>query len=114
MLNFTPITILPSLLQQLQGYPDSIIGLVLSSRGFGTLIGFFCMAFAGKLDPRIPLTLGFLMQAVAGYAMCQFDINLTIADVVWTTGLQGLGVGLMWVPLSVITFSTLSPKSEND
>ena len=42
--------------------------------------------------------------------MWHFDINLTIMDVVWTTGLQGLGVGLMWVPLSVIAFSTLSPK----
>ena len=110
MLNFTPITILPSLLQELQGYPDSVIGLVLSARGVGTLVGFFCMAFAGKIDPRIPLSIGFLLQAAAGYAMWQFDINLTISDVVWTTGIQGLGVGLMWVPLSVITFSTLSPK----
>ena len=40
MLNFTPITLLPSLLQNIQGYPDSVIGLVLSARGFGTLVGF--------------------------------------------------------------------------
>ena len=26
---------------------------------------------------------------------------------IWTTALQGLGVGLIWVPLSVITLSTL-------
>ncbi len=110
MLNFTPITILPSMLQELQGYPDSVIGLVLSARGLGTLIGFFSMAFAGKLDPRIPLSVGFALQVIAGYLMWHFDINLTIMDVVWTTGLQGLGVGLMWVPLSVIAFSTLSPK----
>lgn len=110
MLNFTPITILPSMLQELQGYPDSVIGLVLSARGLGTLIGFFSMAFAGKLDPRIPLSAGFALQVIAGYLMWRFDINLTIMDVVWTTGLQGLGVGLMWVPLSVIAFSTLSPK----
>lgn len=109
MLNFTPITILPSLLQQLRGYPDSVIGWVLSARGVGTLIGFLIMAFAGKIDPRYPLTLGFLLQVIAGYSMWQFDINLTILDVVWTTWLQGLGVGLMWVPLSIITFSTLKP-----
>jgi len=40
MLNFTPITLLPTLLQDVQGYPDSIIGLVLSARGLGTFIGF--------------------------------------------------------------------------
>jgi DHA2 family multidrug resistance protein len=110
MLNFTPITILPTLLQQLRGYPDSVIGLVLSARGVGTLIGFTVMAFAGKIDPRYPLTLGFLCQVIAGYSMWQFDINLTIMDVLWTTWLQGLGVGLMWVPLSMITFATLNPK----
>jgi len=110
MLNFTPITILPTLLQQLRGYPDSIIGLVLSARGVGTLLGFLVMAFAGKIDPRYPLSLGFLCQVVAGYSMWQFDINLIIMDVLWTTWLQGLGVGLMWVPLSIITFSTLNPK----
>jgi MFS transporter, DHA2 family, multidrug resistance protein len=110
MLNFTPITILPSLLQQLRGYPDSVIGLVLSARGVGTLIGFTVMAFAGKIDPRYPLTLGFLCQVIAGYSMWQFDINLTIMDVLWTAWLQGLGVGLMWVPLSMITFATLNPK----
>ena len=109
MLNFTPITILPSLLQQLRGYPDSVIGWVLSARGVGTLLGFMIMAFAGRIDPRYPLALGFFLQVVAGYAMWQFDINLTIMDVVWTTWLQGLGVGLMWVPLSLITFSTLKP-----
>lgn len=110
MLNFTPITILPSLLQQLRGYPDSVIGWVLSARGVGTLIGFMIMAVAGKIDPRYPLAVGFFLQVVAGYAMWQFDINLTIVDVVWTTFLQGLGVGLMWVPISVITFATLDPK----
>jgi DHA2 family multidrug resistance protein len=110
MLNFTPITILPTLLQQLRGYPDSIIGLILSARGLGTLIGFFLMAFAGKLDPRIPLSVGFLLQIIAGYLMWQFNINLTMMDVILAAGLQGLGVGLMWVPLSVITFSTLQSQ----
>ena len=31
-----------------------------------------------------------------------------------TAALQGLGVGLIWVPLSVITFSTLAPRDVPD
>lgn len=111
MLNFTPITLLPTLLQNLRGYPDSVIGLVLASRGTGTFVGFLVMIFAARVDPRIPLAIGFALQAVAGWAMWQFDINMTTWDVLWTTWLQGLGVGLIWVPLSVITFSTLAPES---
>ncbi|MCG8359728.1 MAG: DHA2 family efflux MFS transporter permease subunit, partial [Kiloniellales bacterium] len=110
MLNFTPITLLPTLMQDLQGYPDSVIGLVLSARGAGTFVGFVIMVFAGRLDPRIPMALGFALQAYAGWVMAGFDVNVSQWDVLWTTAVQGLGVGFIWVPLSVITFSTLAPQ----
>ena len=114
MLNFTPITLLPTLLQNLRGYPDTVIGMVLSARGLGTFIGFALMIFASRMDPRIPLGIGLFLQAYAGWTMSQFDINLTIWGVVWTTAIQGLGVGLMWVPLSMIALSTLPPDQRPD
>ncbi len=111
MLNFTPMTLLPPLLQDLRGYPDSIIGLLLAARGAGTLLGFTLLFFVGgRVDPRLLLLAGFVLQAVAGWQMALFDINLTTWDVAWTTGLQGLGVGVIWVPLTIVTFSTLAPK----
>ena len=39
LLNFTPITLLPALLQTLHGYPDSVVGEILGIRGTGTLVG---------------------------------------------------------------------------
>ena len=114
MLNFTPITLLPTLLQNLRGYPDTVIGLVLSARGLGTLVGFAFMIFASRMDPRIPLGVGLILQAYAGWTMAQFDINLTTWGVIWTTAIQGLGVGLMWVPLSMIALSTLPPDQRPD
>ncbi len=115
MLNFTPLVLFPALLQNLRGYPDSIIGLLQAARGLGTFTGFLVMVFlANRIDPRVPLTLGFACQAVAGWYMAQFDINMTTWDVAWTSCLQGLGVGLIWVPLSVITFGSLDPKYVSD
>ncbi len=114
MLNFTPITLLPTLLQNLRDYPDSIIGLVLSARGVGTFTGFALMIVASRMDPRIPLATGLALQAFAGWAMSQFDINMTTWGVVWTTAMQGLGVGLMWVPLSLIALSTLTTEQRPD
>jgi len=110
MLNFTPMVLLPPLLQNLKGYPDSVIGLLLGARGAGTLLGFIVMFFGNKLDPRIWLVLGFGFQGVAGYAMAQFDLNVTTFDVAWTSALQGLGVGFLWVPLTLVTFATLNPR----
>ena len=110
MLNFTPITMLPSLLQNLRGYPDSVVGLILAARGAGTLVGFTFMFLKGSgMDPRLTMCAGFLTQGIAGFYMAQFDINLTTFDVLWTAALQGMGVGLIWVPLSMVTFSQLTP-----
>lgn len=109
MLNFTPITLLPTLLQTVQGYPDSIIGQILAARGAGTLISFAAMFFAGRLDPRIPLIIGFALQAWSGWIMAGFTTDVSVEAVLWASALQGVGVGFVWVPLSVVTFATLPP-----
>jgi len=109
MLNFTPMVMIPPLLQDLQGYPQSVVGLLLATRGLGTLVAFTTMFFASRVDPRIPIVIGFIMQGVAGLAMAQFDVNVTTFDVAWTSALQGLGVGFIWVPMAVVTFATLDP-----
>jgi DHA2 family multidrug resistance protein len=108
LLNFTPITLLPALLQTLHGYPDSVIGVILGIRGTGTLLGFTFMFLGGsKIDPRYTMFAGFFLQGISGWYMAQFSINLTMFDVLWTSWLQGLGVGMIWVPLTIVTFSQL-------
>jgi len=112
MLNFTPMVLLPPMLQGLQGFPDSIIGNLLGFRGLGTFFAFTTMLFVGtKINPKLSMATGFGCQAIAGYAMSNFDIYVTMADVAWTSCLQGFGVGLVWVPLAVVTFATLDPRS---
>ncbi|MBM3491299.1 MAG: DHA2 family efflux MFS transporter permease subunit [Alphaproteobacteria bacterium] len=110
MVNFTPMVLLPTLLQGLRGYPDDVVGYLLAARGGGTFIGFLINIVIRNMDPRMTLFFGFALQGVAGWEMATFDINLTTFDVAWTSGLQGLGVGLVWVPLTVLTFATLEPR----
>jgi len=73
------------------------------------LLGFTFMFLGGaKIDPRYTMFTGFLLQGISGWYMAQFNINLTTLDVLWTSWLQGLGVGMIWVPLSIVTFSQLN------
>ncbi len=109
MLNFSPMTMLPPMLQGVSGYPDSVIGFVLGARGLGTLVGFFLMIFASRLDPRGMIVLGFLLQAFAGWQLAHLDVNPSTADVFWPMALQGFGVGVLWVPITMVSFSTLAP-----
>ena len=110
MLNFSPMTLLPPMLQGVSGYPDGVIGFILGARGLGTLLGFFLMIYASKLDPRAMIVLGFLLQAFAGWQLAHLDVNPSTADVFWPMALQGFGVGVLWVPITMVSFSTLSPE----
>ncbi|MGI9417599.1 MAG: DHA2 family efflux MFS transporter permease subunit, partial [Geminicoccaceae bacterium] len=66
MLNFTPIVLLPPLLQNLNGYPDSLIGWLLAMRGMGLVLGFFLAGRMGRLDPRVGLSIGMTLVAISG------------------------------------------------
>ena len=110
MLNFTPMVLLPPMLKDLMEYPDSIIGFLIACRGIGAVLGFFLAMWIGRLDPRVGMTLGFLVQAVSGVFMMRFDITVTNVEVAMTSIMQGMAVGLIWVPLVVATFATLDRR----
>ena len=111
MLNFTPMTLLPPMLQGISGYPDSVIGFVLGARGLGTAVAFFLMIFASRFDPRAMIALGLCLQALAGWQLARLDMNPTAEGVFWPMALQGFGVGVLWVPITMVTFSTLKPAA---
>ena len=41
--------------------------------------------------------------------MTHYSLDLSQSDIVWPSLLQGMGIGLVFVPLSAATFATLSP-----
>ncbi|MDH3319985.1 MAG: MFS transporter, partial [Betaproteobacteria bacterium] len=107
---FTPMTLLPPMLQGVSGYPDSVIGFVLGARGLGTLVGFFLMIFASRFDPRVMIGVGFLLQAYAGWQLAHLGVGPSTADVFWPMAVQGFGVGVLWVPITMVSFATLDPS----
>lgn len=110
MLNFATVVLLPPLLQQHAGYPDSAIGDIVGFRGMGSGIGFLLAMPMARLDPRISLAFGALLQAGTGLWMMSFDLNVDMATLIMSNMLQGVSIGVSWVPLTVITFWTLAPE----
>ena len=92
-LSYTPIVLFPPLLQELRGYPDSLVGYLIAARGFGNWLSFFIVVQFTRKAPRLALAVGLACQAVAGWEMGQLSINLTEFDVFWTNCLQGFGFG---------------------
>jgi len=114
MLSFVPLVLMPTMLQDLRGYPDSTIGVLLAIRGAGNMASFLLVIRMAQWNVRAALTFGFLCQAVSGYGIAQFDTNVTYFGVAWTGALQGLGIGMTWVPITLIMFSTVKPEFLDD
>jgi DHA2 family multidrug resistance protein len=110
MLNFTPMVLLPPLLQQQAGFPDSLVGQVIGCRGIGMLVGFMTAGFMSRIDPRISMAFGFGLQTVAGLWMLTFDLNVTMEILVVNSAVQGFAVGVVWVPITLVAFGTLEAK----
>jgi DHA2 family multidrug resistance protein len=110
MLNFTPMVLLPPLLQQHMGFPDALVGEVIGSRGVGMTVGFLTAGFLSRIDPRVGMSVGFFLLALAGAWLVTFDLNVSMQTLVLNSLLQGFSVGIIWVPLSLVAFDTLAPK----
>jgi len=110
MLNFTPMVILPGLLREHVGLPDSLIGYVVGSRGIGAMCGFFTAMFIGQKFPQQSIAAGFLTQVIAGAWLMTISLNTAPMEFALNGILQGFAVGIIWVPLTLVTFSTLDSK----
>jgi DHA2 family multidrug resistance protein len=107
MLSYTPIVLFPGLLNDLKGYPEGLIGLLLAGRGIGNLLSFLIVVPATRRNPRLAMAVGMALQAGSGWWMAQLDLNLSGSDVFWTNVMQGFGFGLAFTPMSVLAFATL-------
>jgi DHA2 family multidrug resistance protein len=104
------MALLPPMLQYLIGFPVLTTGYVLAPRGVGTMISMFLVGrLMNKVDSRILLTTGLALAAFSLWEMTQFNTDIGTWDIVRTGVVQGAGLGLIFVPLSTITFSTLAP-----
>jgi len=108
MLNFTPMVLLPPLLQQHAGFPDALIGEIIAARGVGATLGFFSAIFLGRLDPRVGMIAGFSLQVFSGLWLMSIDLNVDTHTLMLNSLCQGIAIGTIWVPLTLVTFSTIS------
>ncbi len=112
---FATLALLPPLLQEELGYPVVLTGVVTAPRGVGTLLAMFLVGrMMGKIDSRLIIACGFLLTALSLYEMSHFSLIMGTDRVVYSGLVQGLGTGLVYVPLAAISFATLSLDLRNE
>jgi DHA2 family multidrug resistance protein len=102
--------LIPTMLETLLNYPVATTGLVTAPSGIGTMLAMLIVGrLIDKVDLRLTLFVGFSLTALALWQMANYSLDLSQGDIIWPGVIQGIGVGLVFVPLSAATFATLSP-----
>jgi len=108
---FATILLLPMFLQQLMGYNAFLSGLALAPGGVATL---FAMPLAGKLitrfNPKAVLVSGLFITAYSVFIMSVFNLYIDFNTVGLSRIIMGVGLGLVFVPLTSMAFSTVSKE----
>jgi len=109
------LALLTPFLQTLLGYPVVTAGIVMGPRGLGTMVCMFVVGrLIGKVDTRILLGAGFLVSAWAMYDMAGWTPDVSQQRIMLTGFVQGGGLGLLFVPLTTVTFATLPAEYRGD
>ena len=113
---FSVMALLPPMLQGLFSYDVIDTGLVLMPRGVGVLIS---MQLAGFLmrrgfDARPVVASGFIICGLSLMQMSHWSLAVDNWHVVASGLLQGVGIGLVFIPLNVSAFATLPPQLRTD
>ncbi|TAL04497.1 MAG: DHA2 family efflux MFS transporter permease subunit [Rhodospirillaceae bacterium] len=108
---FGTASMIPSMLQNLMGYPVLTTGMLLMPRGVGN---FLSVALAGHLvrsvDARLLILFGLAMMATMLWQMSEFTLEVSDQEIMVNGLLQGLGMGFIFLPLTIVTFATLAPQ----
>jgi DHA2 family multidrug resistance protein len=105
------LALMPPLLQTMYGYSVLQSGFLTAPRGIGTLISMIMAGrLTGKIDARLLVGLGVCLMGASLYLMTGFAIIQPSSPVIISGVVQGLGLGLIFVPLQSLAFETLAPR----
>jgi MFS transporter, DHA2 family, multidrug resistance protein len=112
---FTTIVFLPALSEGPLGYDATQSGLALSPRGIATMATMLAVHYLiDRVDHRALLGTGIAVTAGALVLMSRVPAHGGGLWLAAASAIQGVGVGLLFTPLSTLAFSTLGAELRTD
>ncbi|HMH50800.1 MAG TPA: DHA2 family efflux MFS transporter permease subunit, partial [Candidatus Acidoferrum sp.] len=98
----------PLYTQILMGYTAMLAGMVLAPGGVATLITMpIAGALINRVDPRWIIAAGCALNAYAMYLMATLSLQANYWQIMLPRFVQGLGIGLSFVPLSTVALTAV-------
>lgn len=112
---YATMALLPPMLQGIWNYPVIDSGMLMAPRGVGTLISMWVAGqLMGKIDPRWMVGGGLTIAAVSLWEMTTWSLNMDWHWIVASGFIQGIGMGLVFMPLNLTAFATLPPWARTE
>ena len=111
---FGTMALVTPFMQNLLGYPIQTAGFLLGSRGVGTLLTMMVAPRLMRLlETRYLIVIGLLCTGGTLYYMTGFSLDTTQTTIVIVSIIQGIGLGLLFVPITTAAFLTLPGHLRN-
>ena len=105
---YATLALLTPYLQTLIGYPVLSAGLLLGTRGIGTMAGMFVTGrLLGRVDVRLLMLVGFATLIASLDMMMRFSPDVSVAAIIESGLLQGVSTGLLFISSATVSFTTL-------
>lgn len=105
---FGGLVVQPILLEGLLGYPIVTTGLAMAPRGLATAMTMMLVGrLVSRVDSRVLVGVGIVASALGSHVMTTYSLDMGMWRVIWPAFVQGIGLGLIFVPLSTIAYATL-------
>lgn len=102
-------------LQNVIGYPIITAGMLLASRGFGTFLAMMMVGrLMGFIEARTLIIVGLTLTAGSLFQMTGWTEMTQVPEIITVSVFQGFGFGLVFVPLSTVSFLTLPNHLRTD
>lgn len=103
------LVLLPIMLQTLLGYPSLQAGMAMAPRGLGSLIGMPLVGLiVARTDARKLVAIGLATGAGTLFWLGQLNLGAGYWDIFWPQFLQGIGLSLVFVPLTTISMDAIA------
>ena len=100
--------LMATFLQVLLGYDTMGAGMMMMPRGVGALVAMPLATYLGRaIDPRALIALGLGLTGLSLWMMTGFNLQMGKDWLIYSALIQGLGMGLTFLPLTILAFSTL-------
>jgi DHA2 family multidrug resistance protein len=105
---FGTMALVTPFMQNVLGYPILTAGMLLGSRGIGTMMTMMAAPRLMKhIESRYLILVGLLLTAGTLYEMVGFTTDTQPSTIVTISIIQGIGLGLLFVPVTSVGFATL-------